>query len=163
MATHDVPGANPANRDTLRAGCWAEHADGSLIYVKGTEGDTVVYELFDMAHTPPVVYTDAMPMAGFKSQFSFGGKGTSKEKWVWHDKTPFDWKRVMRTGARPGAGFTSAEDAMSAAERVAASLKLRAKKVFSETFAHRTDEEVKASASASIWDRIDRAVRTLLD
>lgn len=38
MSTNDVPGANPVNKDILAAGCWAEHADGSLLFVKGNEG-----------------------------------------------------------------------------------------------------------------------------
>lgn len=29
MSTNDVPGANVAHFDTLAAGCWAEHDDGS--------------------------------------------------------------------------------------------------------------------------------------
>jgi len=31
MSTNDVPGAKAANNDALAMGCWAEHADGSLI------------------------------------------------------------------------------------------------------------------------------------
>lgn len=43
MATYDSPGSNPANNDKLSRGNWAEHADGSLIYVKDIdENDRVV-------------------------------------------------------------------------------------------------------------------------
>ena len=52
MSTTDVPGANPANRDELGVGSWAEHADGSLIFVESTEGDRVVYSMFDVSAEP---------------------------------------------------------------------------------------------------------------
>lgn len=89
MSTNDVPGANPKNAYVLAAGCWAEHADGSLIYVKGTENDQVVYEIYDIAQDPPVYYQDAMREKAFKQQFSFPPVGASPEEWTWHDKTPF--------------------------------------------------------------------------
>lgn len=47
MSTNDVPGLNPKNRDELHAGCWAEHDNGTLIYVLGTEGNKVIYDLFE--------------------------------------------------------------------------------------------------------------------
>lgn len=74
MATNDVPGANPSNADQLRMGCWAEHEDGSLIFVKSVEGSRVIYELYDVASNPIVQYTDAMPEEGFKTQFSWDPK-----------------------------------------------------------------------------------------
>lgn len=49
MSTNDVPGANPVNGDKLGMGCWAEHQDGSMILVEGTEGNRVIYSIFDMA------------------------------------------------------------------------------------------------------------------
>lgn len=49
MSTNDVPGANPKNADVLAMGCWAEHEDGSLIFVESVEGGTVVYSIFDIA------------------------------------------------------------------------------------------------------------------
>ena len=74
MSTTKVPGADPANRDSLAMGAWAEHADGSLIFVEGVEAGSVIYALFDLAITPPVQYRDAMPQKGFETTFSWPNK-----------------------------------------------------------------------------------------
>lgn len=124
MSTNDVPGAKASNKDELAMGCWAEHEDGSLIFVEGTEGATIVYCIFDVSKEPVVQYRDAMPEASFKSTFSWGPKAAAGVKWTWHDKTPFDWKRVM-SRFPDGQGHASADGTMSAAERVAESLRLR--------------------------------------
>ena len=97
MATQDCPGANPANADVLAAGCWAEHDDGSLLFVKGTENQQVIYELYDLAQQPPVYYQDAMREDAFKKAFSYPPVGSSPERWTWHDKTNFPWTKVMKT------------------------------------------------------------------
>src|SRR5574341_1282159 len=133
MATDDVPGANPDNADRLAAGCWAEHDDGSMLYVKGTENDQVVYELYDVAEEPPVYYQDAMLEPAFKDAFSFPPVGKSKEKWTWHDKTPFTWNRVMKTFDKPRPMHADVHDQLSAAARVARSLRLRAQKLKPES------------------------------
>lgn len=126
MSTHDVPGKNPANKDTLHAGCWAEHDDGSLICVLGTEGGSVVYSIFEMGGAEPLEYRDAMPEKGFKDMFSWPGK--SGEKWTWHDKKVFPWTRVM--GDFPsGPRDVSAVATLSAAQRVSEALGLRAQAV----------------------------------
>jgi|SRR3990167_2583102 len=118
MATQDVPGHNPANRDRLVMGCWAEHADGSLVHVESVEGGQVVFSIFQV--TPEVVeYRHAMAETGFKTQFSWPNR--LGEKWTWHDKTPFPWDRVMRNFP-PGSKAPSAEAQLSAALRVARSL-----------------------------------------
>ncbi len=101
MSTSDVPGANPKNADKLATGCWAEHSDGSLLFVKGTENGQIVYELYDVVQTPPVYYQDAMREEAFKKAFSAPPVGASKEDWTWHDKTPFPWARVMKTFDKP--------------------------------------------------------------
>lgn len=125
MSTYDVPGHNPTHGDRLAMGCWAEHSDGSMIFVEAVEAGTVVYSIFDVAQDPPVEYRDAMPESGFKSQFSFGGKFGD---WTWHDKTPFPWDRVMQNFPS-GSRRPSADAEMSAARRVAESLKLRAERI----------------------------------
>ena len=154
MSTLDVPGSNPANADQLRASCWAEHEDGSLIYVKGTEGGQVVYEIYDMDQDPVVYYQDAMREDAFKKQFSF--KQGAAEKWTWHDKQPMPWDRVIKSFDRPTPQMASAEDTMSAAARVAESLKLRAKQLHEADVAAQT--ETVAKKGRSIMDRIAKAV-----
>ena len=70
MSTNDVPGANPANADKLGAGSWAEHEDGSLIFVKGTERGDVVYEMFDLSRPgDQLSFTDAIKEDLFKQLF----------------------------------------------------------------------------------------------
>jgi len=133
MSTHDVPGANPANKDILALGAWAEHEDGSLIFVEAVEAGSVVYSIFDVAQSPPVEYRDAMDEDGFKAQFTWkakrkGSKSKTNEKWTWHDKTPFPWDRVMRDFPA-GVRSVSAADDLNAAQRVAESLQLRAEAV----------------------------------
>jgi hypothetical protein len=131
MSTNDVPGAIPAHKDKLAMGCWAEHEDGSLIFVESTEADSVVYSIFDVAAVPIVEYRDAMPIKGFQRRFSWSGKDATTTKlpadvkWTWHDKTAFPWERVMEHFP-PGSRNASATATMSAAERVARSLDLRA-------------------------------------
>lgn len=123
MAHDDVPGFKPENRDTLAMGCWAEHEDGSLILVESTEGGRVIYLIFDVSglkKRPPrplVEFRDAMPEAAFKREFSWSA-GRTKDKWTWHDKTAFPWDRVIEMGATDGVRHASADDQISAAERV---------------------------------------------
>jgi hypothetical protein len=123
MSTTDVPGAKSVNHDVLAMGCWAEHEDGSLIFVESTEGGNVVYSIFDVAAQPIVEYRDAMPEKGFQKRFSWHSK--DDVKWTWHDKTAFPWERVMEHFP-PGSRNASAVGTMSAAQRVARSLDLRA-------------------------------------
>lgn len=156
MSTNDVPGANPNNNDQLAMGCWAEHEDSSLMFVESTEGARVIYSMFDMLKNPPIEYRDAMPETTFKKTFSW--KQGSKEKWTWHDKTPFPWDRVIKAGASDGGRVAFAEHQLSAAERVADSLKLRGEAI-SRDLGHRADSVV--SRSTGIWDKISRAVAEL--
>ncbi len=157
MSTNDVPGASAANRDELRAGCWAEHKDGSLIFVKGTEGGRVVYEIYDLSTDPPTRYQDAMLEAGFKNQFSYPPVGSSPDLWTWHDKTPFPWNRVMGK-YKPGVDYASVQDQMTAAARVAESLKLRAEEVKRGEYGHMTPET--ASLGRAIIDKITEALKS---
>ena len=141
MSTNDVPGANNLNNDKLSIGCWAEHKDGSLIFVQSTEGGRVIYMMFDTFTDPITEYRDAMPTKGFKSSFSWNS-GKSKVKWTWHDKTPFPWDRVIKDGARDGLHYASAADTLRVAQKVADSLKLKKKKFKKEKYEHMVDKEV---------------------
>lgn len=122
MSTNDVPGAKPGNRDELATGCWAEHEDGSMIFVESTEGGSVVFSMFDTRTEPLTEYRHRMPERGFKTQFSWKPDDPDSEQWTWHDKTPFPWDRIIKEGARPGMRHPSADDTLSAAERVARSM-----------------------------------------
>lgn len=161
MATQDVPGANPANADQLRAGCWGEHHDGSLIYVKGTEGGQVVYEIFDLAIDPPVSYNDALREDAFKQTFSYPPTGSAADKWMWHDKTPFPWSRVMKTFDKPRPAHADVHDTLSAAARVAQSLRLRAQRLQPEDVGHMQEQTVP-KGGRPIVDRIQKAIAVLL-
>jgi hypothetical protein len=170
MATHDVPGANAQNNDVLKHGCWAEHKDGSLLYVQTTENNRVVYELFDLSDPDePVAYRDAMPIGDFYKAFSWddkkmtaeaNGKRFNKEKWLWHDKTPFDWDRVIQPGhLKKGVIPVSAEQQLSAAARIAESLKLRREKLDTD---HLREKLVEGTSIVGVLkDKIARAFREL--
>jgi hypothetical protein len=156
MSTHDVPGYKAENNDKLATGSWAEHDDGSLIFVESTEANRVVYSMFDMAKLPPVEYRSAMPQVTFEKTFSFGND--LDEVWTWHDKTPFPWDRVIKAGVSDGVKPAFAEHTMTAAERVAESLRLRGGRI-SGDMGHMADQ-VRARG-VSIWDKISRAVAEL--
>lgn len=138
MSTNDVPGYKDSNNDELKMGCWAEHDDGSLIFIESVENHSVIYSIFDMAKAPIVEYRDAMPEKDFKVAFSWKadtsqvtgkGKNVPQLEWTWHDKTRFPWEKVIKDGAKDGVRYASAADLRTAAERVADSLKLRAERV----------------------------------
>lgn len=156
MSTNDVPGANPDNDDELGMGCWAEHDDGSLIFVESTEGDRVIYSMFDMAKTPPIEYRDAMAQPTFEKTFSYGND--LDEVWTWHDKTAFPWDRIIKAGIPDGTRHAFARHTQAAAERVADSLKLRGEEV-SRDLGHRTETVLRRSGG--IWDKLSRAIAEL--
>lgn len=152
MSTYDVPGANPVNNDKLKMGCWAEHDDGSLMFVESTENDNVVYSMFDLTKDPVIEYRDMMPIGDFEIAFSCTrddinktvkdskGRKIKKELWTWHDKTPFDWNRVIKAGAQQGTRFASAHGVLAAAERIAQDLSLRGAAVLQDKISHRTEQ-----------------------
>lgn len=154
MATNDVPGANPVNKDTLALGCWAEHEDKSLIFVEAVEAGTVVYSIFDVSQTPPVEYRDAMQEQTFKTRFSW--KTGDKDKWTWHDKSPFPWDRVMEDFPS-GQRNASVGGWVSAAQRVAESLRLRAEKVRDR----QTERPTLQRAAQTIMRGIQEAIDSL--
>lgn len=160
MATHDVPGANPVNNDALAVGNWAEHQDGSLIHVEGTESNRIVFQMFDLSHKPYTRWLGAMPEPEFKLKFSRPPTGTSKEQWTWHDKRSFPWDRVMAAFQTPAPEFVNPEDQLSAAQRVAESLNLHGQRLTQDIVAGRGEEQ--ARRGKAIWDKIDTAVREFL-
>jgi hypothetical protein len=161
MSTNDVPGHKPANKDQLATGCWAEHADGSLIFVESTEGGRVVYSIFDMDKVPIVEYRDAMAEGGFKTAFSWDPKKAGKqERWTWHDKTPFPWDRIIKAGGKDGTKYASAEDHLNAAERVRRSREIhRGQPV--DTEAARTRVDTLGKKAKSILKRLQDAINQL--
>lgn len=153
MSTNDVPGANPSNRDELAMGCWAEHADGSMILVESTEGNRAIYSVFDMAKNPPIEYRDAMPIDSFKTIFTWdasGKKKTPNEKWTWHDKTPFPWDRIIKNGINDGARVPAAVHVLNAAERIVES---RAR--HQDTAAERVADSLRLQGQELDRDNID--------
>lgn len=158
MSTQDCPGFGNAKNDTLEMGCWAEHEDGSLLLVQSTEGGRVVYMMFDVSTTPITEYRDAMPGETFKKTFSWG---KTKEKWVWHNRTPFPFDKIIKMGAKDGVHFASVEDQLSAAERLAKSLKLRKQKFNPEEFDHLTEKVKQGPTSNRVIRAIQAAINEL--
>jgi hypothetical protein len=159
MSTNDVPGAVSSNRDSLSMGCWAEHEDGSLIFVQSTENGRVIYMIFDIATDPITEYRDAMPEDGFKKRFSWNSKDPKSVKWTWHDKTPFPWDRVIKHGANAGQHYASAHDMLNAAQRVAKSLDLKGQEYNPEA-----DEHMQPKVSKGpVGDRIIRAIQAAIN
>jgi len=131
MSTNDVPGAKSYNNDELAIGCWAEHNDGSLILVESSEGGRVIYSVFDISKAPPVEFRDSMPEQGFKDHFTWDpdNKNDDQIKWVWHDKSPFPWDRIIKEGIPDGVRHACAHDLITSANRVAESRSLHGKEV----------------------------------
>lgn len=159
MSTNDVPGANPAHKDELAVGCWAEHDDGSLIFVESTENGRIIYSVFDTSSDPITEYRDAMPEDGFKLQYSYDS-GDSNIPWTWHDKTPFPWDRIISLGSRDGVRHVHADDLLNAAERVARSRKLKGSEFDDSRHRHNVDVE-RSKPARSIINRLQRAINEL--
>lgn len=83
MSTFQVPGYVASNADTLHVGCWAEHADGSLMGITKITSDRLSYYVRSPSGD---VYQGELPPEAFKQAFS-DGRGAFR--WLWHDKTPF--------------------------------------------------------------------------
>lgn len=158
MSTNDVPGAKASNRDVLAVGCWAEHDDGSLIFVEGVEGSSIIYSLFDLAVDPATEYRDSMPENGFKKTFSWDPKAKDTEKWTWHDKTSFPWDRIMKDFPA-GQRHSSAAAQLSAAARVAGRLDLRAGAVRERAELHPTSQVPARTLGKRVRDAISELAR----
>jgi hypothetical protein len=165
MSTDTVPGADPKNRDKLARGCWAEHEDGSLIYVKDIdENDRVIYEIYDFKDPgSPVYYPHAMPLKEFEKTFSYDPKKKAADtvKWTWHDKTPMPWDKVMRQIERPYPVLANVGDNFTAAQRMAESLQLRVAEALSRKDVldrSGVTEEPVGSTAKTIWGKLKHAV-----
>lgn len=156
MSTLDVPGARVENHDQLAMGAWAEHQDGSLIFVESTEMGRVVFSVFDLSADPPVEYRTALPEDTFKRRFSWDPDDDDNDQWSWHDKRPFPWDRVMQHFPE-GQRHVSAEDQLTAAQRVARSLDLKAGPV--RDLAERRPSIQRAART--IMEGVREAVRSL--
>lgn len=160
MSTNDVPGYKPENRDELAMGCWAEHNDGSLIFVESTEGGRCVYSIFDLSKKPVTEYRDAMAVGAFKAQFSWEPGNKKSERWTWHDKTAFPWDRIIQAGARDGARYADVEEQLTAAERVRRSREIhRGRPVDPYELEARVDQ--LGEKADGIIRRIQRAIASL--
>lgn len=160
MATHDVPGAVSANADKLDIGAWAEHKDGSLIFVKGMESGRVIFEVYNVAVTPPIKYASAMYEGAFKKEFSYGGKYNKKGDYTWHDKTGFPWDRVMGEFA-DGPGYTSAFDQLNAAEQLRHALDIHGGQRVSKEEVQSRTEDRRWRRVRGIVDKLQRAIDRL--
>ena len=178
MSTKDVPGYKPENRDELALGAWAEHHDGSMIFVESVEDGRVVYSMFDLGENEITEYRDSMSEMGFKKSFSWTSEVDTfvprsrddkgryikdddddnkyATPWTWHDKTPFPWDAVIDLGAKPGQRYAHADMLESAAERVAQSRRLHRRKFNYDAALSRA-----GSAGRAIVDKIQRAVGEL--
>lgn len=166
MSTSDVPGlkdkktGKSKHNDELGMGCWAEHEDGSMIFVESTEDGRIVYSVFDLGGDEAVEYRDSMSEKGFKKAFSRTDKKGKDDKyatpWTWHDKTPFPWDRVIEAGSRDGGRFASADSLMSAAERVARSRSMHRRK-----FDYDSALTKAGSVGSQIVNKLQRAIKEL--
>jgi hypothetical protein len=168
MATPDVPGANPANGDTLHDRCWAESSepnDNSLIYVMSVENGTVVFVIYDLKpNTPALQFMDSMHEADFKSFFSWDPKKKSPAgKWIWHDKSPFPIQRIMKYQQPHGQSMVFGSDQMSAAQRVAAHMNKRMQDVDFDKIKHNAEEVSKTPAFETLMTKIGKALDRFLE
>lgn len=173
MSTNDVPGANPANKDKLSRGSWAEHEDGSMIYVLDIdENGRVIANMYDFKDPEkPVFYPLAMSTKDFNETFSFNPKGAKKKKdiadikWTWHDKTPFDWNKVMLIIQTPEPQAANVSHTLSAAARIAQSLQSKVVKVLTaEEALEHSGREVRPGGNTAkkIRDRLRNAMHALV-
>ena len=161
MATNDVPGAKKTNNDKLARGCWAEHDDGSLIYVKDIdENDRVIFEIYDLSLNPPAYYPHALAKTDFEKKFSWKS-GVTSIKWTWHDKTPFPWDTVMQHIDNP-MPVLSVQDQLSAAQRVADSLNAKVRDLDSSHVAQLSGTQIRSRKDArGIMERMKSAIGRL--
>jgi len=161
MSTNDVPGHKSYNNDKLAMGCWAEHDDGSMIFVQSTEGGRVIYMMFDLSADPIVEYRDAMPEKGFKETFSWDSSKKDSIKWTWHDKSPFPWDRVIKKGSRDGVHYASVFDQLTAAQKVSKSLQLKVSEFTPEKYEHMVDTVKQGKTSNRLLSTIQAAINKL--
>jgi hypothetical protein len=137
-----------------------------------------------------IEYRDVKSEKEFKKDFSYDPAKDKKdgvnEEWTWHDKTPFPWQRVIDagmklaelkhvdpTGVLTAAGnfgsaiggeaepFANADDLLTAAQRVAATLKLKGKAFHPSAASHLTSSKGGKTAKATVMGRIKGAFSAL--
>lgn len=162
MSTNDVPGfkdettGKAKHNDELAMGCWAEHDDGSLIFVESVEDGRVVYSVFDLVDEV-IEYRDAMSELGFKKAFSWADADKIVDSpWIWHDKSPFPWDRVIASGSRQGGRHASADHLLTAAEKVAKHRGMHQRK-----FDYDSALAKAGNVGKSIVDKVQRALGEL--
>lgn len=172
MSTNDVPGAVASNHDELGIGCWAEHSDGSLIFVESTENGRVIYSVFDMSDDDDIVeYRDSMKETAFKKHFTWQADADDEDddddddlakiKWTWHDKTPFPWDRVIAEGAKDGPRYTHADKQLSAAAKVARSRELHGVPLDAASKSHLVEKTSGKKIAKAIMKGIQKAIDKL--
>jgi len=173
MATNDVPGSNPQNNDTLKPGCWAEHDDGSLIFVKDIdEHDRVIFDVYDLGGAVPRIFYPT-PLARKKFNETFSFKATRRRKstdaepvlWTWHDKSPFPWNKVSRSVDSISAPVETSGAEPTAAERIAVDLQMRMSTVLTRKLVHENQglsERPVSRTSRTIADRLKNAIAALV-
>lgn len=171
MSTTDCPGYGSASFDKLMRGCWAEHEDGSLIYIKDIdENDRVIFELYELKDKVyPVYYQHALAKKDFEKTFSFDPKKKKNDKinliWSWHNRTPFPWDKVMKYVDRPVPVAANVEDQVSAVAKVVDSLHIRMREVLDRdhVLAEQGLEKRPISASSkTIFQRLRNAMNELV-
>ena len=101
-----------------------------------------------------------MAEGAFKSTFSWNPKGKGL-KWCWHDKSPFPWDRIVKSGGKDGTRYASAEEQLTAAEQVRRSREIhRGREVDVEEVARSRVDRAGEKAKA-VLRRIQRAIRSL--
>lgn len=173
MSTDTVPGADPANRDKLTGGCWAEHEDGSMVFVKDiTENDVVIFEIYDFKDRgDPVFWPHALALKDFENTFSYRPKKKKHKdiadiKWIWHDKTPMPWDRIMKVIKSPSPQSTNVEQTLSAANRLANSLNARLGAALNRDHLLANqgfEEKPSQNTGLRIRDRLYNAMRALVE
>ena len=174
MSTNDVPGAKSHNNDELAMGCWAEHKDGSMIFIKGVENKNVIFDMYDLDVDPPLCYSTSMFQDAFEEKFSWKPDDDNGIRWTWHDKTPMPWQRVMKS-VRDGQMYADAQDQLNAASKLAKSMDLKGTKLTEDEISklvnkmrrhHRDMEELKQTIQTrktprTILQRIQGAISEL--
>jgi len=162
MSTNAVPGANPVNKEYLDRGAWAEDKDQtSLVHVIGKEAGSIVFQIYDLSEDPIIFYQDAMIESEFKNFFSVPPVGTSDVVWTWHDKTDFPFDRVMKRFSSKASHHADVKDQLSVAQRIAAKLHIKGKRLTEEDVSAQTEQE--RGRGLAIIDAIGDALSKIRD
>ena len=154
MSTQCAPGYKGSNSDSandvLFKGCWAEADAESLLFVEDIDekDNIVIFNIFDLSKDPILDYRDSMTIDDFKEEFSYGSKMNKKikgNKWTWHDKTKFPWKKIIKAGGQDGMRIAEANQVLSLAAQLAAHKHLRGNPVDKQDKLKYLDPEEKSN------------------